>query len=135
MRNIYLIIAFLAIVSCKENANNISTESTPADASTGINQVEIVSVDQAKSLISTSNNLVILDVRTPEEVSQGTLPNATIIDINSPNFESEVLKLDKSKPTLVYCKAGVRSTKACELMNKAGFEKLYNMKEGYSNWK
>jgi rhodanese-related sulfurtransferase len=135
MRNIYLLVAFFVFVSCKEKANNVSTESTPTGASTEINQVETVSVDQAKSLISSTNDLVILDVRTPEEVSQGTLPNATIIDINSPNFESEVLKLDKSKPTLVYCKAGGRSTKACEMMNKAGFEKLYNMKEGYSNWK
>lgn len=94
-----------------------------------------VSVSQAKSLIKNTKGLIILDVRTPEETSQGIIKGAKIIDIARNDFKDKVQKLDKTKPILVYCKAGGRSSTAVEIMEELGFKKLYNLTDGYDEWK
>ena len=94
-----------------------------------------ISVSQAKSLIKNTKGLIILDVRTPEETAQGIIKGAIIIDIARNDFKDKVQKLDKTKPILVYCKAGGRSSTATEIMEELGFKKLYNLTEGYDEWK
>jgi rhodanese-related sulfurtransferase len=80
-------------------------------------------------------NTVIIDVRTPGEVSEGYIDGATLfIDYNGSNFESKISKLDQSKSYVIYCRSGGRSARASELMASKGFKKLYNLECGISNW-
>ncbi len=80
-------------------------------------------------------NAVILDVRTPEEIERGIIPNAIAIDIyRGQAFIYAVDELDKSKTYYVYCHAGSRSAKACEVMQQLGFEKTFNLLGGISEW-
>lgn len=78
---------------------------------------------------------IYLDVRTQEEIDEGTIPNSLHIDFRKDNFKEEVLKLDKSKAYIVYCRSGGRSTKASKLMVDLGFEKIANMAGGYNEYK
>lgn len=78
---------------------------------------------------------VILDVRTPEEYSEGHVANSKLINVQSANFEDEISKLDKNKTYFVYCKSGVRSNKASNIMSNLGFEKIYNIIGGFEGWK
>jgi rhodanese-related sulfurtransferase len=113
---------FLLLISCK---NGQAQEKA----------VETITVEAAKKLINESPGLQILDVRTPGEVSNGIVPGAIVVDINNPEFLKEVAtKVDKSKPILVYCKAGTRSKKACGMMEGQGYTKLYNLDGGYDAW-
>jgi len=76
-----------------------------------------------------------MDVRTAGEVAQGYIQGATVFaDINAANFQEELNKLDKSKPYLVYCKSGGRSSRAAQMMVDAGFTNVYNLNGGISNW-
>ena len=77
----------------------------------------------------------ILDVRTPAEVAAGAIEGATVIDIYDPAFMDKVQSLDKSLPTIVYCKVGGRSAQACTQMSEVGFTQLYNLAGGYDVWK
>lgn len=87
------------------------------------------------SKLEADNNAVVLDVRTPEEVAQGVIPNAIHIDIfKGQGFIDEVEALDKSKTYFVYCKAGGRSGQACAVMNQLGFKQTYNLLGGFSQW-
>jgi rhodanese-related sulfurtransferase len=87
------------------------------------------------SKLEADNNAVILDVRTPEEVAEGIIPNAIHIDIfKGQGFIDEVQQLDKTKTYFVYCKAGGRSGQACSVMNQLGFKKSYNLLGGFSEW-
>ena len=79
-------------------------------------------------------NTVILDVRTPGEIAEGKIENALEIDILEPGFEDKIKALDKDKTYLVYCKAGGRSAKACNLMLEQEFPNLYNLEGGYTAW-
>ena len=79
-------------------------------------------------------DIQLIDVRTPTEVSAGKIENALNIDFNSPDFKAEIEKLDKDKKTLVYCAAGGRSGKAAQLMHDIGFKEVYDLQGGYGNW-
>ncbi|MDP2159475.1 MAG: rhodanese-like domain-containing protein [Flavobacterium sp.] len=83
----------------------------------------------------TDQNAVILDVRTPEEFDRGIIPNAINIDIyKGQGFIYLLEELDKSKSYYVYCHAGSRSAKACEVMQQLGFSTTYNLVGGISEW-
>lgn len=81
------------------------------------------------------DNAAILDVRTPEEWSEGIIPNAIQLDIyQGQGFIYKLEELDKSKNYYVYCKAGGRSAQACNIMNQLGFENTYNLIGGMMQW-
>lgn len=80
-------------------------------------------------------DFVVLDVRTPEEYQNEHLENAKLLDVKSSDFEDKLENLDKDKEYFIYCKAGVRGCKACELMQKHGFEKVINITGGIDKWK
>jgi rhodanese-related sulfurtransferase len=81
------------------------------------------------------SDAVILDVRTPEEVEDGYIPNAKHIDIYlGQAFLAELEKLDKSKNYYVYCRTGNRSGQACKLMENMGFNNAFNLEGGIMGW-
>ena len=80
-------------------------------------------------------NVVVLDVRTEDEFSEGNIPNAINIDIHKgQGFIYKLEELDKSKTYYVYCRSGARSGQACKIMNELGFEKAYNLVGGILGW-
>jgi phage shock protein E len=70
---------------------------------------------------------VIIDVRTPEEFSDGHLEGAMNIDIYDPAFEAEVAALDAAGTYVVYCRSGQRSANALAFMNSIGFDDVTNL--------
>lgn len=93
-----------------------------------------IGAGEINSLLKDNPDVVLLDVRMPKEISGGKVKNALEINVLSTTFSEKVTDLDKSKPYLVYCRSGNRSAKACNVMSKQGFGKLYNLQGGYSSW-
>jgi rhodanese-related sulfurtransferase len=98
-------------------------------------QVKKLNAKEFKELMQKTPNKTILDVRTNGEVSQGVLPEATQIDYSSQNFESQLNKLDKSKPVFVYCAMGGRSGGASGILAKKGFKNIYDLSGGINAWR
>ena len=81
------------------------------------------------------NNAVVLDVRTPEEMEEGYIPDAINIDIYlGQGFLDGIEKLDKSKNYYVYCRSGNRSRQACALMKNIGIPNAFNLEGGFMEW-
>ncbi|MCL9769985.1 rhodanese-like domain-containing protein [Flavobacterium sp. HXWNR69] len=80
-------------------------------------------------------NVQLLDVRTPEEFSEGHLENAINIDVTAEDFDAKVAGLDKEKPVMVYCKSGGRSAKASARLKELGFKTISDLEGGITNWK
>ncbi len=81
-----------------------------------------------------TEDVVILDVRTPAEFASGHIQNAINVDAESGNFAAQIEMLDKTKTYAVYCRSGNRSGNATKVMAEAGFNKLYNMNGGTIDW-
>jgi phage shock protein E len=79
-------------------------------------------------------NTVVLDVRTEKEFKSGHIPGAVNLDFNAPDFAKKAGELDKSKTYLVHCAGGVRSAKACGVMDKLALTNLVNLEPGFKAW-
>ncbi len=121
-KSVIFLFLLLTIFSCTESGNS----------TTGVVQ----QVDAAKfsSLMESSPEKIVIDVRTDGEVVSGVIPNATQIDLSRNDFRESVSKLDKTKPVFVYCAVGGRSSMASEVFEEVGFTKIYNLQGGVSAW-
>ncbi|MEZ0276539.1 MAG: rhodanese-like domain-containing protein [Roseimicrobium sp.] len=93
-----------------------------------------VKAEEAGKLVK-EGKVSVLDVRTADEYKDGHIKGAKNIDFTENNFESEAAKLDKTKPYLVHCQGGGRSTKSLEVLQKLGFQHIYHLDGGLSAWK
>lgn len=79
-------------------------------------------------------NVQVVDVRTPQEYADKHIKDAVNINYNDDAFIDKMEKLDKSKPVLVYCLSGGRSTKAASLISSKGYTQVYNLDGGLLAW-
>lgn len=97
---------------------------------------ELLAPKEFIELVYTRPEAVLLDLRTPDELKEeGIIRGATHLDYFQRDFEDRVSKLDKSKTYFVYCAGGGRSGETLELMKKAGFKEVYDLKGGVTAWK
>ncbi len=63
----------------------------------------------------------ILDIRTPEEVAEGHIAGAIIVDFRGEDFEAEISKLDMAADYVIHCRSGARVSSAIPMMRELGF--------------
>lgn len=98
------------------------------------NTIQLLKPVEFKEKISNTPNVVVLDVRTKEEVESGFIENAININYNDNDFKTEIAKLDKDKVYVVYCLSGKRSASAASYMRSNGFKDVYNLDGGILAW-
>ena len=91
-----------------------------------------ISPIEAKSMIETRGDLLLIDVRSPGEFNQGALPGSTLIPFW--DFTKGRYTLPKDKPILLVCAVGGRSLAVGQLLNAKGFREVYNLKGGLEAW-
>ena len=77
------------------------------------------------SLLS-SNEVIVIDVRSFEEVKTGIIQDA--IHIEWTKIDKEITKIDitKDQPIYLYCRSGNRSGKAAVILEKIGYTNVIN---------
>jgi rhodanese-related sulfurtransferase len=129
MKKAGILIILLIVALCMNGSYAQSTQTKQL--------VKTINTSESAEMIKKNlknKNFVILDVRTPEEFTEGHLANATNIDFKATDFAAKVGKLDKSKTYLVYCHSGHRSASAIEVMKTQSFKTLYNLDGGITQW-
>ncbi len=76
--------------------------------------------------------LCLVDVREPHELAISSLAGAQVIPLGQ--LAARLSELDPNQEIVLFCKAGFRSRRALELMARAGFHKLKNLKGGINAW-
>ncbi|MES2799958.1 MAG: rhodanese-like domain-containing protein [Bacteroidota bacterium] len=118
-----------ACASSTETSANASDSAAQATA-----DVKNISAQDFNSTVE-AQNAIVIDVRTPEETSQGIIKGCSMeINYNGDQFQSEIGKLDKSKTYIVYCRSGGRSAGAAQYMVDNGFTSVYNLAGGVNSW-
>ena len=92
-----------------------------------------VTPEEAKSLIDSRKDLLLIDVRGQDELSQGFIEGSTLMPLWDIIKGSR--RPPKSKPILLICAVGGRSLALGKLMSKNGWDEVYNLKGGISAWK
>ena len=125
------VLLFLVLVLAVIGAFALSACSKKEDNSIGYSQITGA---EAKKLMDTESNYVIIDARTEEEYREGHIPGAILIPEYEIAARAEKELPDKGQLILVYCRSGRRSKIASEELVKLGYT---NVKEfgGIIDWK
>ena len=127
---------FTALSAFAQDAAPAAPESTKGLKVTPAQPSKTVTVEEADKLIKETKGLIILDVRMPEEFEHEHIKGAQNVNVFDKDFEKLMGELDQTKPVLVHCAAGRRSTMALQQMvGKVKFPQIYHMTEGFSGWK
>ena len=90
---------------------------------------------QGFSELVADTNVVVLDVRTVAEFTEGHIKGAILIDQGQSDFvEQAKAKLPKDKTIAIYCRSGRRSANAAGKLADVGY-KCVNLKGGIIAWK
>lgn len=97
-------------------------------------EIKLVTPEEMQILMELED-VQLVDVRTAQERVNGFIKNSQNIDFNSPTFDKDIEKLDKTKPVILYCHSGGRSEKCAKKLKDAGFEMIYDLKGGITQWR
>jgi len=92
-----------------------------------------VSPQEAQNLIESRRDLLLIDVRGQEELSEGFIAGSTLMPLW--DIIKGTQRPPKNKPILLICAVGGRSLALGQLMSRNGWNEVYNLKGGISAWK
>ena len=124
-----LILAVSVFAACQGASEKASVEKTAVPAPEAV--IMQVSPADAQKAVE-AGGVQFIDVRTDAEYKSGHAPKAVNMPLDQ--LETEMVKLDKSRPVYVICQTGRRSQMGAEKLQKAGFSTLYNVEGGTSGW-
>lgn len=91
-----------------------------------------ISGEKAKSLMNNNYIDLVIDVRTPAEVKQtGTLPSSVNIPIDSLEYVVPNTYPDRTANILIYCRKGIRASKATDKLRALGYKNVYFITDSY----
>ena len=94
---------------------------------------EQITAEEAKKIMDSDAEYIILDTREQDEFDEGHIPGAIMIPYTEIDSRAEEMIPDKNNLILVYCRSGRRSKIAAESLSKLGYT---NVKEfgGIIDW-
>lgn len=93
-----------------------------------------ITQDEAKKILDSGEDFIILDVREQDEFDEGHIPGAILLPYTEIESKAETLLPDKNKQILVYCRSGRRSKIAAESLVKLGYTDIKEF-GGIIDWK
>lgn len=110
-----------------------AAEASVAAEAEGENAILRISADEAHEMMI-SNEVVVLDVRTPEEYAERHIVNARLLTLDTIG-EATAARVapNKEAPVLVYCRTGVRSAEAARKLEALGYREIYDF-GGIMGW-
>lgn len=116
--------SFLILSACSDS-----------DSGPAVPFLELIQPERAAEVLDAgSDDLVLLDIRTPDEFNQARLSDAVNIDYYAADFRENLSALDLEATYVVYCRTGNRSASAVQIMQELGFQRVYEIDGGIARW-
>jgi len=127
---LFIVIA-IAVSGCGSTASPAAAPAAaPQSAPAALNLPATVDAKTVNSLRG-NPDVVLIDVREPDEFAAGHIPEATLIPLGQ--LSSRLSEIPKDKTVVAVCRSGNRSGQATELLRQAGFD-AHNMGGGMISW-
>ncbi|MEM9035753.1 MAG: molybdopterin-synthase adenylyltransferase MoeB [Actinomycetota bacterium] len=98
-------------------------------------RIDEIDTAEAADRIDARPDLVVLDIREPDEHEQGALPDALHVPRGHLEAQIENLVPDHDAEIVVYCAGGVRSAFAADTLGQLGYSNVVSMDGGFGKWK
>lgn len=133
MKRILCLILFLPLIFLIGCGSEKPDDNSSNDSGSKVATYEQISQTQAKQLMDTEKDYIILDVRTQQEYDEGHIKGAILIPDYEIKTRAEKELPNKAGLILVYCRSGNRSKKAAGELANLGYT---NVKEfgGINTW-
>lgn len=117
--------------SVSQNANSSAAQRTASRQQASVFQT--LTPAQAQQLISSRKDLLIVDVRSPQELKEGAIANSVLIPMWQVVRGQQTLP--RNKPLLLVCAVGGRSYAVGQLLHHQGYPEVYSLSGGIAAWK
>lgn len=91
-----------------------------------------ISAAELQKLLANETDITLLDVRTAEEFAQCQLANAVLIPLAE--LPARLSALNRQARIVVYCRSGMRSQRAADLLRDHGFANVASLAGGLLKW-
>lgn len=91
-----------------------------------------VEVIDWRKISQLSSDTILVDVRTADEYSLGSIPGAINIPVDE--LRNRLSELPKDKPIVVTCAVGLRGYLAYRILVQHGYKDVKNLSGGYKTW-
>ena len=137
----FLFCAALMLVACNEanvekkaapEAQPAAAAPAPAPAQAQAPEAptaQMTNIDWAKALEMQQAGALLIDVRTPGEVAEGTAPGS--INIPLQEAGNRLAEFPKDKDLLIFCRSGKRSLAVSNILIQNGYERVFNVVGGF----
>lgn len=98
------------------------------------NKVQKIDVQELKRLMDHDPNLLLIDVREPDEWESMHIAGAVLIPKDTIADKIHDVCEDKSQAIYLHCRSGVRSLHAAESLIAIGYESVYSVDGGIMDW-
>ena len=119
--------------SCSKTGNEKQSLTISKEVKNGKKaEYKKITSDEAKKMIETQK-VIVVDVRTLEEYTEGHIPNAISVPLETIENKAEVKLKNKDDLILVYCRSGRRSREAALKLIEKGYTNVIDF-GGIKDW-
>ena len=127
-----LLLAMLLLTRCGKTETPAQT-TKPTETTQPQEAYMNITQEEAKKLMDTEKDYIILDVRTQEEFDEKHIPGAVLIPHTEIEAQAAEKLPNKDQLILVYCRSGNRSKTASEALEKLGYTRIREF-GGINTW-
>ncbi len=98
-------------------------------------EIREISTAIAQQRVESESDVVVLDVREPDEWEQGAIPGSIHIPRGHLEAQIENRVPDRATPVIVFCAGGVRSAFATKTLGELGYADVVSVEGGFGRWK
>lgn len=121
-----LLIISVLLIGCTSSNNDKETVKEKAS-------VTKITAEEAKQRLDSEEDIILVDVRTPEEYKEEHIKNAILLTLDTISEKASTVIPDKDAVYFVYCRSGNRSATAAAELVKMGYKNIYDL-GGIKNW-
>ncbi len=94
---------------------------------------QVITAKQGKQILDNETDVILLDVREPDEYAQGHIPNAVLMPLGTIAKQAAADLPDRDAKLIVYCRSGRRSKAAADTLLTLGYTHVLDM-GGILDW-